>query len=167
MKKLVLITFAIALASTAAFGQTKPVDKDSQKFIKTAIEHNYAEIDVGKLAQEKSSTASVKEYGAMLVKDHGEANAKAQDAAQKLQVDPPKSADMMHQASYLKLKPLSGQTFDRSFIKGMVKDHENDVKEFQKQSTKNDAAGAHAKEVLPHLREHLSAAKRIQVQLAK
>ena len=34
---------------------------------------NIAEIDVGKLAQEKGKNPAVKQYGAMLVKDHGAA----------------------------------------------------------------------------------------------
>jgi len=163
-KKILMLTAAFALAATSALAQGKP-DKNSQKFIKTAIQHNYAEIDVGKLAQEKGTNPAVKQFGAMLVKDHGDANGKAQSVAKQINVDPPTSADLGHQASYLKLKILQGDTFDKSFIKGMVKDHENDVKEFRKQAGKNDPAGAHAKEVLPHLQDHLSEAKRIQAQL--
>ena len=164
--KIATIFAAALLSTTAAFAQSQP-DKNSQKFIKTAIEHNYAEIDVGRLAQEKGTNPAVKEYGAMLVKDHSDANAKAKDVAEKLKVDPPTGADLMHQGTYLKLKVLSGATFDKSFIGGMVKDHQNDVNEFKKQSAKNDPTGAHAKEVLPHLQHHLAEAKKIQAQLQK
>jgi predicted outer membrane protein len=69
----------------AAFQQAQQPDKASQSFIKTAIEGNNAEIEVGKLAQhafgqpaavqqktksEKGQADTVKQYGAMLVKDH-------------------------------------------------------------------------------------------------
>ena len=102
------------------------------KFIKAAVQGNFAEVDVGKLAQEKGKSSAVKEFGAMLVKDHSEANAKAQAAAKAINVDPPTGAGAGHQAEYLKLKILSGDTFDRSFSKGMVKDHQNDIDEYNK-----------------------------------
>ena len=64
------IGLAGALLATAAVAQTKQADKDSQKFIKAAIQGDIAEIDVGKLAQEKGQSDAVKQFGAMLVKDH-------------------------------------------------------------------------------------------------
>ena len=50
------ITVAGALVATGAMAQTKQVDKDSQKFIKAAIQGDIAEVDIGKLAQEKGQT---------------------------------------------------------------------------------------------------------------
>jgi len=161
------LTAALAFGASAALAQDKKVDKDAQSFIKTAIQHNFAEIDTGKLAQEKGQHAQVKEFGAMMVKDHGDANTKAIALAKQLGVDkPPESADAMHQATYLKLKVLSGETFDRSYVNGMVKDHENDVKEFQKQAAKGHAASGFAKETLPVLQKHLAEIKKIQSQVA-
>jgi putative membrane protein len=157
-----LAASALAISATSAIAQ----NKDSQKFISTAIQHNYAEIDAGKLAQEKGTNPVVKEYGAMLVRDHGAANEKAQAVAKELKVDPPTGADVMHKASYVKLKVLSGDTFDKSFVNGMVSDHDADVKEFKKQASKSGPAAAHAKEVLPKLEAHLAEAKKIQTQLS-
>ena len=163
--KLMLATgLAAALAiSGSAFAQDKTADKDSQKFIKNAIEGNYAEIDVGKLAQEKGKNDAVKQYGAMLVKDHGAANQKAFAVAKQLGVDPPTGSGVTAKAEYLKLKVLSGDTFDRSFATGMVKDHQNDIKEFEKEaSAKTDAAADFAKETLPTLKHHLQEAQSLE-----
>src|SRR5690348_6040590 len=107
------IAAAFALAATPALAQN--ADKARKSFIKTAIEHNYAEIDVGKLAAEKGKSAEVKQFGARMLKDHSDANQKALAAAKQMVIDPPKSADLGQQATYLKLKVLSGDTFDRSF----------------------------------------------------
>jgi len=157
---------ATAMAfSASAFAQDKNADKDSVKFIKNAIEGNYAEVDAGKLAQEKGKSDTVKQYGAMLVKDHSEANDKAVAAAKQLGVDPPTGSGVMAKAEYVKLKVLSGDTFDRSFAKGMVKDHQNDIKEYQKESAKSDAAGSYAKEVLPTLKHHLQEAQSMNQQV--
>ena len=159
------VAAAMAFSASAALAQEKNADKDSVKFIKNAIEGNYAEVDAGKLAQDKGKSDAVKQYGAMLVKDHSAANEKAIAAAKQLGVDPPTGAGMMAKAEYLKLKVLSGDSFDKSFAKGMVKDHENDVKEYQKESSKSDAVGSYAKETLPTLKHHLQEAQSMNQQV--
>lgn len=136
-----------------------------RQFIKAAIQGNIAEVDAGKLAQEKGKSDAVKQYGAMLEKEHGAANEKAIAAAKSLGVEPPTGSGVGQKATYLKWKILSGDTFDRSFAKGMVKDHEKDIKEYQKASLKGDGAGDYAKETLPTLQMHLKAAKSLNQQV--
>jgi putative membrane protein len=167
------IGLAGALAAGTAMAQTntpahskdrmaaKTADKASQKFIKAAIEGDIAEIDVGKLAQEKGQSEAVKNYGAMLVKDHAAHKAKAEEVASQLGVTPPTRSSFGEKATYAKLKLLSGGTFDRSFAKSMVKDHRDDIKDYRKEASKNDAAGRLAKETLPTLEKHLQAAQRL------
>jgi putative membrane protein len=145
--------------------QAQKADKDSQKFIKAAIEGNIAEVDVGKLAQEKGKSDAVKKFGQMLQTDHGKANDEAKAAASQVGVEPPSGASVGEQATYLKLKVLSGDTFDKSFANTMVSDHQKDVKEYQKQSAKNDAVGEYAKKTLPTLQKHLQEAQQLQAQL--
>jgi putative membrane protein len=173
MKKtnvMLALSLAGALAATTAIAQTnsppqgKTADRASQKFIKAAIEGDIAEIDVGKLAQEKGQSEAVKQYGAMLVKDHGAHKAKAEEVASQLGVTPPTGSSFGEKATYAKLKLLSGNSFDRSFAKSMVKDHQEDIKEFQKEASKNDAAGQLAKETLPTLRHHLEVAQKLTNQ---
>jgi putative membrane protein len=101
----------------------------------------------------------VKQYGAMLVKDHGEHKAKAEQVASALGVMPPTSSSLSSKATYMKLKMLSGASFDKAFAKAMVRDHQGDIKEYQVESSKNDAAGKLAKETLPILQKHLQAAQ--------
>jgi len=145
--------------------QTQKADKDSQKFIKTAIEGNIAEVDIGKLAQEKGKSDAVKKFGQMLETDHAKANDEAKSVAQQVGVDPPSGASVGEKATYLKLKVLSGDTFDKSFANTMVSDHEGDIKQYQKASGKNDAVGEYAKKTLLTLQKHLQEAKQLQAQL--
>jgi putative membrane protein len=169
MKQSILAAGLLAAAAFAfsapAFAQDKNADKESVKFIKAAIQGNIAEVDAGKLAQEKGKSDGVKQYGAMLEKDHGAANEKAIAAAKSLGVEPPTGSSVGEKATYVKLKVLTGDTFDRSFAKGMVKDHEKDIKEYQKAAAKRDAAGAYAKETLPTLQSHLKAAQTLNQQV--
>ena len=172
------VALAFALAAGGANAQTtmksgqkadqaqaQKADKDSQKFIKSAIEGNIAEVDIGKLAQEKGKSEAVKKFGQMLQTDHAKANDEAKSVAQQVGVEPPSGASVGEKATYLKLKVLSGDTFDKSFANTMVSDHEGDIKEYQKASDKNDAVGEYAKKTLPTLQKHLQEAKQLQAQL--
>lgn len=151
---------AMVFSASAALAQDKTAaDRGSQKFIKNAIEGGIAEIDLGNLAQQKGKSDAVKQYGAMLVRDHGAANDKAKQVASQLGVEPPTGSGVTAKATYLKLKVLSGDMFDRSFARSMVSDHQADIKEFQKEAAKNDAAGAFAKDTLPTLQRHLQEAQ--------
>jgi putative membrane protein len=52
---------------------------------------------------------------------------------------------------------MSGDTFDKSYVKGMIEDHKSDIKEFQKEAAegKDPQAKAFAAATLPTLRTHL------------
>jgi putative membrane protein len=45
-----------------------------------------------------------------------------------------------------------------------VKDHQHDIKEYQKEASKIDAAGKLAKETLPILQKHLQMAQSLEKQ---
>lgn len=167
--KTIMMTLGLvgALAATNAMAQTKQVDKASQKFISTAIQGDMAEVDVGKLAQEKGQSEAVKQFGAMLMNDHGEHKTKADQVANELGVKPPSGPSISQKATYAKLKMLSGASFDRSFATAMVKDHQHDIKEYQKEASKDDAAGKLAKETLPVLQKHLQTAQSLEKQTAQ
>src|ERR1041384_1712916 len=159
---------ALALTAGAALAQDKMAkpDRAIQKFISSAIQADYAEIDMGKLAQEKGQSQAVKDYGAMLVTDHTAHLDKAKQVASQLGIDPPTGASGGQKASYLKMKMLSGASFDKAFAKDMVKDHQADVKEFQQQASKGGAAASFAQESVPTLQAHLQKARELQQQLA-
>lgn len=156
------LALAFALAAGGAQAQNKTADKASQKFISNAIEGNYAEIEVGKLAQEKGKSDAVKQFGQMLVTDHSAANETAKQVASEIGVTPPTGASVGEKATYLRLKMLSGDTFDRAFARAIVSDHKSDIKAFQKEVTKNDPAGEFAKQTLPTLQKHLQSAQQLQ-----
>ncbi len=161
----IALVAAFALGASAAQAQGQKAASDSKSFIKTAIEGNYAEINVGKLAREKGKSEGVKQYGKMLVEDHTAANEKAIAAAKQMGVSPPGGSSLIEKGTYLKLKVLSGDSFDKSFINSMVSDHKSDIKEFQTESGKDDAAGRFAKEALPTLQKHLQEAEKLQSQV--
>jgi putative membrane protein len=149
-----LLAFLLPFAVSAA-------DNPDAAFYKHAAEGGMSEVELGQLAQGKSKNPSVKDFGAMMVKDHSAANEKLKSVAASKDIKLPTSSSVAQTATKTKLKVLSGETFDKSYVKGMIKDHEEDIEEFQKEATsgKDADAKAFAKATLPTLQTHL---KRIQ-----
>ena len=146
---------AALIVSSPSFAQ----DKASQKFLKEAIEGNLAEVQMGELAQKNGNSDKVRSFGQMLQKDHSDANQKATAAANQLGMSPPTEPNRKQKAMYGRMSKLSGDNFDREFAKHMVEDHKKDIKAYEKEAKKNDAAAAYAKEALPTLHKHLETAQ--------
>jgi putative membrane protein len=142
---------ALLLASAAVAGSP------DSSFYKNAAEGGMSEVELGQLAQQKAANSSVKDFGAMMVKDHSAANDKLKALAASKQVSLPDSPSMMQKASKTKLNMMSGESFDKSYVKGMIDDHKQDIKEFQKEASegKDPDARAFASATLPTLQMHL------------
>jgi putative membrane protein len=115
------------------FSTAYAAEKPSQTFLKKAIEGNYAEVQMGQLAQQKGQSDDVKKFGQMLSDDHSAANQKAIDAAKSMGVTPPDGPNAKQKAEYEKLQKMTGAKFDREFATHMVADHEKDIAEYKKE----------------------------------
>jgi putative membrane protein len=143
---------SLALLPIVALG----ADTDAA-FYKHASEGGMAEVELGKLAQQKSGNQGVKDFGAMMVADHTAANDKLNTIAASKNIKLPTGPSVGQMATKAKLEVLSGQTFDKSYIKDMIKDHEADIEEFKKESAsgQDPDAKAYATATLPTLQAHL------------
>jgi putative membrane protein len=150
--KFTMMGIAFLLGSSVAVAGSP-----DSSFFKNAAEGGMAEVELGQLAQQKGSNPAVKEFGAMMVKDHSAANDKLKTLAASKQQSLPDSPSMMQKASKTKLNMLSGESFDKSYIKGMIDDHKTDIKEFQKEAAEGQdpQARAFASATLPTLQMHL------------
>lgn len=127
MKIAILGMSFVLMASTAL------ADSPDSSFLKNAAEGGMSEVELGQLAQQKASNPAVKQFGAMMIKDHSAANEKLKALAASKQVSLPDSPSLMQKASKEKLSMMSGDSFDKSYVKGMISDHKDDIKEFQKE----------------------------------
>jgi putative membrane protein len=159
-------TTSSATARTDAQDTTLPA-ADRQFMDKAAIA-GMAEIEMGRLAQQKASNDQVKQFGQRMVEDHGKANSELKQVASDKGVELPTSLDPKHQQAIEKLQKLSGTEFDRAYMTMMVEDHTLDVAEFDRQTTiaQNEKLRQFAQKSLPILQEHLKLAKSIQGQLS-
>src|SRR5438477_7450080 len=121
--------------ANAGMAETKnTLSSDDKKFIEKASQGGMAEVQMGKLAQQKAQNAQVKQFGERMAKDHASANDKLTQIASQKGVAPASDMDSSSKREYDKLQKLSGAQFDQEYMKTMVSDHEKDVKEFQSEA---------------------------------
>ncbi|MGH9410647.1 MAG: DUF4142 domain-containing protein, partial [Vicinamibacterales bacterium] len=73
----------------------------------------------------------------------------------------PTAPNAQDKATKMRLSKLSGESYDKAYMRDMVKDHEHDVAAFKKEadSGKDPDIKAFAAKTLPTLEEHLKLAK--------
>jgi putative membrane protein len=153
---LLILACAIPFAAHAA-------DTPDKSFYKDAAEAGLAEVSDGTLASEKATDPKLKDFGAMMVKDHSAANEKLSALAGSKGVTLPTSASVAEMATHEKLKLESGDTFDKAYIKGQISAHRATLRLLHKEITSGQDADAQAfaKSVLPTVQGHLKAIREI------
>ena len=132
-----------------------------EKFMKDAAAGSIAEVQLGQLAEQHAASDAVKQFGKRMATDHQKAFDELKQLAAQKGVTLPTTLDRSHQALYDRLSKLNGADFDRAYMKEMVKDHDKDVKAFQKEANSGKDADlkAWASQTLSTLKEHQEQAK--------
>lgn len=144
--------------------ETAPVDKESSDFAVKAADGGMLEVQLGKLAQERGQNQRVKDFGAMMVRDHSSANEELKGIAGYKNITLPDSVGTDFQKHIDDLSKKSGKDFDKAYIEMMVSDHKKDVDMFQKASGNlaDIDLKAFATNTLPTLKAHLDSANAVQ-----
>ena len=168
------------------------MDRD---FVEERLEAANAEIELGRLAQQRATHPEVKEFGAMMVRDHQTAAeelrsiASSAGASQAPGADRPAgtsgdratgdrsvadraagaAANLQEEARELRqeLGELTGRDFDRRYIDEMVDDHEDAVEDLEDKANNasHPEVKAWAAKTLPKVRQHLEKARTLQQTL--
>lgn len=161
-----LAGLVLVASNFQAIGQDKKkgAGKDTDAhFVMMASTINLAEIEHGKLAEEKASDEAVKKYGRQMVEDHSKSNEELRIAAKKGGYKLATQMDKEHQAMQKKLQAMKGADFDRHYMMHMVEGHQKAIKLFETQASSGSDADlkAFASKSLPTLQKHLAQAKAI------
>lgn len=153
------LTPASAVLSKASAGVTVA----DSTFLKKAASGGIAEVELGQLALQKASSPDVKQFAQRMVNDHTKANGQLKQVAADEHIRLPQSMSAKDKATKDTLANLSGDDFDRAYMKDMVQDHRHDVAEFERESksAQDPAVKSFAMQTLPTLRDHLKEAERI------
>lgn len=132
--------------------------EDDAEFAVAAADGGMLEVRLGELAQTNGSSEKVKELGKMMIKDHSAANDELKGIASQKNISIPGTLSEKSQKKYDDLAKKKGEDFDKAYSEAMVKDHKDDIGEFQDETEKGHDADlkAWATGKLPILQHHLS-----------
>ena len=138
-----------------------------EDFLKEASQGGMAEVELGKLAATKATSADIKKFGQMMVDDHSKANSELKALAAKKGITLPTETDSSHKATIEDMKNLTGADFDKEYVENMYEDHKHDVAAFEEESSSNPDPDvkAFATKTLPVLRKHLEAIEAIRAKM--
>jgi putative membrane protein len=138
--------------------------KQDADFMVKATSGSKLEVILGQLAQTNGSSAAVKRFGAMMVRDHSEGEKQLRSLAASKQIILPDTISNEQKKENDNLQKKTGHDFDKAYVKLMVSDHKEDINEFQQASQQaNDAdIKALAAKLLPVLQEHLDSVQAIE-----
>jgi putative membrane protein len=142
------------------------VSSSDKTFFMKASQGGMTEVEAGKLAQEKGSSQDVKDFGAMMVKDHTQNNSDLMALAKTKGVDVSDKLDAHHQGMIDGLSAKSGADFDKAYIDAMVKGHTHMLKLVESEESSSDAdLKDFATKTADTVKMHLSKAEDIQKSL--
>jgi len=106
-----------------------------QAFVAKAIEGNAAQVQLGQLAEQKSQSNDVKQFAQKMVSEHQQMTDKwFRPVAKQIGAGEPKGPSKKDKKLMEKLQGLSGPQFDTEYLQAMVKDHKQDLKDYQAES---------------------------------
>ncbi len=137
------------------------------RFAKSAAMGGMMEVNLGKIAAQKSSNPAVQQFGQRMVTDHSKAGDQIKDIASKNGATLPDQITATEQKEVDRLNGLSGEEFDKEYVALMVHDHKKVLKEFQHAAKNTDNADLKqfAANTTPTIQEHLNMAEDLQKQL--
>lgn len=150
--------------TTTASNNTLATNKDDAAFAVEAANGGMAEVELGKLAQQKATNPRVKKFAEMMVSDHSKANDELMALAKTKNITLPKTVGPDEQKTMADLSKKSGKDFDKAYVDDMVDDHKKDVKKFQDatKDLKDPDLKSFATKTLPVLQMHLDSITAIQ-----
>jgi len=156
---MVLTAMACALLSTTAMAQSL-----TSEFVKKVAQSDMLEIQSSQFVA-PNADADTKPFAEMMIRDHTKTSNELKALVQsgKVKAEIPAAFDTEHQKKLDDLKKLSGRELDRQYDQMQLTAHQEAVELFTKYSQSGDNADLKewAAKTLPHLKEHLSMAQKL------
>jgi len=150
------------MADTAS----QAVSSDTTTFFYKAAVGGMMEVESGKLAQSQGSDSKVKDFGALMVKDHSKANEELKKIAMAKSVTLPAILPFKVQDHVDAMGKMTGKDFDMHYMDMMVNDHGKTIELFKTASNDPDTAISNfAKKTLPIIEGHNKKAEAIKASL--
>jgi|SRR5882724_460819 len=148
--------FAAAFLASQASAQMDSLKHSDKAFIEKAAKAGTEEVDISRVAAERTLNPQVKAFAQMVIDDHTAANAALGTIASGKGVSLP-ATDMEVTNKWSK---KSGKDLDEDYVEKMVSAHKEAVELFQKEADKGVDMDTKnfARDTLPKLQHHLEMA---------
>lgn len=147
---------------TSGNGSAFPSQID-EAFVRDTLEHNQAQLQMCQLAQQKSPSQDVKQYGQQMFQIHTQLGDQLKPLARQLGVSDRESPSKKEKQEIAKLETLSGPQFDIAYIQDMAREQQNGVKTFKEEArvAQNPNVMQAAKMDEPVLSQHLQVLQKL------
>jgi putative membrane protein len=170
------LVMAAALAVAAVPGSTAVAQDaalDDATIVAIFDAANTADVETGALAAKRGSTKELRDFGAMLARDHKMVRQQGQDLAAKLGVTPTPPKDDQgakdHAAVMARLSALEGAEFDRAFLRHEVEFHQAVIDAINGTllpAIQNEELKALVEKIAPAFHAHMVMAQQMEKDLA-
>lgn len=144
--------------------QPNVVDRN---FARAAAAGGSAEVQLGRLANQKGKSSVARQFAQRMVDDHSKANNRLEELAAAANIPLPKALDAEDKAMRERLDKTQGDDFDRDYIRGQITAHQETAQLFEHEigSGQDMQLKNFASQTLPVIMQHLEMAQAINVQL--
>jgi putative membrane protein len=138
--------------------------KQDADFMVKALAGGMLEVQLGQLAQTNGSSQGVKDFGQMMVQDHGQGGQQIRALAAGKGIIFPDSISTDQKKERDDLQKKTGKDFDKAYIRLMISDHKEDIEEFKKagQNANDPDIKTFAANTIPMLQKHLDAVENLK-----
>jgi putative membrane protein len=134
------------VGTSGAAADVKSSDKD---FVRDAAIANMAEVELGRLALQRSTDDNVKKFAQMMIDDHTRGLNSLKDVASRHLIEMPAQVDEKHHEKAQELGKKQGLEFDREYADMMVDGHQAVVDMLGSRVDKDTVAAWKAKNIDP------------------
>jgi putative membrane protein len=151
-------------------GQDAAIKDDKEydsKFMTKAASGGILEVALGKEVAQRATTPEAKQAAQMMVTDHTKANDALKALAARKNITLPASLGDDQKKVFDDVLAKKGADLDKEYVKEMVKDHQEDIKEFTDASAKagDPEIKALAAKTVPVLQMHLAMFEKLQTAM--
>jgi putative membrane protein len=154
------------------------VGAEDNRFVKRAAAQHLRMVRLGELALERARSEEVRRFARRMVEDHRRASEEARALAERKGLTVATTLSGRSRRAWDRLAGLSGDEFDRAYMRLMVNDHQGDAKTYHKVAgylitdprspffETDEDVKRWAGRMLPMVEEHRRLAERVAGQLA-
>lgn len=151
-------------------GQNQATAVNDTTGIRMAVQSNFTEVALGRLADDRASSSQVKDFGKQMVSDHDAMNDQWVKVASRYHMrimNPGADFGPNGKEAIDRLEKLKGSEFDQGYMMEMIRDHEQNLSDFQRlqYSARDPEIRDLAASGVSTIQQHLTLARQVGSQV--